>query len=167
MVIDFLRKLLLLAVFCLAQVLVLNHIHLFGVATPLLYAYFVLMFRADYPRWGIIMWSFVLGVVLDMFSNTPGVAAASLTLLGVLQPYILSWFTPRGSAPDMLPSMNMLGATHFYYYAIVSVTLYCIVFFSLEMFNFFNWLYWLECVAGSIAVTSVLLLVIENVRSRR
>lgn len=70
MVIDFLRKLLLLAVFCLAQVLVLNHIHLFGVATPLLYAYFVLMFRADYPRWGIIMWSFVLGVVLDMFSNT-------------------------------------------------------------------------------------------------
>ena len=166
MVIDFLRKLLLLAVFCLAQVLVLNHIHLFGVATPLLYAYFVLMFRADYPRWGIIMWSFVLGVVLDMFSNTPGVAAASLTLLGVLQPYILSWFTPRGSAPDMLPSMNMLGATHFCYYAIVSVTLYCIVFFSLDMFNFFNWTLWALSVGGSTLLTLLLVIVIDNFRNK-
>lgn len=167
MLIDFLRKLLLCGVFCFIQVFVLNHIHLFGVATPLLYAYFVLMFRRDYPRWAILLWSFALGVTLDTFSNTPGVTAASLTLLGLLQPYLLAPFTPRGSAPDMIPSIRTLGAAHFCYYTIAAVLVYNLVFFSLEMFCFFNLLYWVECVCGSTAITVAMLLVIENVRSRQ
>jgi len=167
MVIDFLRKLLSCVVFCLVQVLVLNHVHLFGFATPLLYTYFVLTFRRNYPQWGIILWSFAFGVVLDTFSNTPGVAAASLTLLGALQPYILAPFIPRDSLVDMLPSMRTLGVASFCYYILVSVLIYNLVFFSLEMFTFFNWLYWMECVFGSMLLTVVLILVIENVRSRR
>lgn len=167
MVIDFFRKLLLCIVFCLVQALVFNHIHLLGFATPLLYVYFVLLFRRGYPHWGIVLWSFSLGVALDSFSNTPGVASASLTLLGVLQPYILAPFVPRDSAADMLPSMKTLGVASFCYYAIVSVFLYALVFFSLEMFSFSNWLYWTECVLGSMLLTVVLILAIENVRSRR
>ena len=72
---EFFRRLLLYAVLVLAQALVLNHIHLFGYATPLLYVYFVVSFPRNYPKWGIFLWSFLLALNLDAFSNTPGVSA--------------------------------------------------------------------------------------------
>ena len=37
-------------VFLLVQVLVLNHVHLFDSATPLLYIYIVLLFPHNYPK---------------------------------------------------------------------------------------------------------------------
>ena len=40
--IDFLKRLLWFTVLIVVQVFVLNHIHLFAVATPLLYIYFIL-----------------------------------------------------------------------------------------------------------------------------
>jgi len=42
-------------VFCLLQVMILNHIHLFGFITPLFYVYFLLSFEYNYPRWGILL----------------------------------------------------------------------------------------------------------------
>ena len=95
MSIDFLKRLLLFFGLLLAQVLVLNHVHLFGVAIPLLYVYFVLSFPRDYSRNGALVWSFLLGLSIDIFSNTPGVAAFSMTLVAVIQPYVLRLFIQR------------------------------------------------------------------------
>ena len=95
--IDFLKRLLLFVVLLLVQVLVLNHIHLFDYATPLLYIYFVISFNRNYPKWAILVWSFLLGLSIDIFANTPGVAASSMTLLGLLQPYVLELFMQRDS----------------------------------------------------------------------
>lgn len=158
------RKLLFFILLLLTQVLVLNRIHLFDCATPMLYVYIMLLFRRNYPRWGILVWGFTIGLCIDIFSNTPGVAAASLTLLGLLQPYILMLFVQRDSPDDLLPSMNTLGVGNFIYYTIIVVLLYCTVFLTFETFNFFNWIQWLEGVGGSTAITVAIILVIENLR---
>ena len=71
---DVINRIVGFVVLCLVQALVLNHIHIFGFATPLLYVYMVLQFRRNYPKWGILLWSFLLGMVIDTFSNTPGVS---------------------------------------------------------------------------------------------
>ena len=159
---DFLKRALAFVMYCLVQALVLNHIHLLGYATPMLYVDFVITFRRNYPRWGILLWSFALGLCVDIFSNTPGVAAGAMTLLAVIQPFILEPFIPRDSADDLQPSMKTLGIGKFTVYAIVCVIIYILVFFALEAFNFFNWQQWLMSVGGSIAVTILLILVIEN-----
>lgn len=166
MSVDTLRMLLVFIVMGLVQVLILNHVHLFGVATPLLYIYFVMLMRRNYPKWSIMLWAFALGLVIDIFSNTPGVAAASLTFYSALQPYLLQLFIPRDSADDLEPSIKTLGAAPFFYYTVISITLFVFVFFALEMFSFFNALFYLQCVGGSLLITLVLVLVIENVRSR-
>ena len=88
-------------VLSLAQVLVFNHIHLFGYATLLLFVYFVVMFPRNYPRWAMLLWSFFLGLFADLFSNTPGIAAASLTLIAFAQPYLLDLFIPREAPENM------------------------------------------------------------------
>ena len=46
-------------------------------------------------RWAILLWCFTIGLVIDAFSNTPGVASASMTLIGALQPVLLELFLPR------------------------------------------------------------------------
>ena len=65
------RKLMFFIAVVLVQVLVCNNIHLFDYAMPMIYVYFLMMFRRDYPRWGILLWCFALGITLDAFSNTP------------------------------------------------------------------------------------------------
>ena len=92
MAVDTLKRLLVFVALCLTQALVFNHIHLLGYATILLYVYFVVMFPRNYPRWANLLWSFFMGLCIDMFTNTPGMTTASLTLVGFLQPYLLEAF---------------------------------------------------------------------------
>ncbi|WP_077195503.1 rod shape-determining protein MreD [Prevotella ihumii] len=153
-------------VLILAQVFVLNHIHLFGVATPLLYIYFVFLFRRNMPQWGSLLWAFIMGLIIDTFSNTPGVSSASLTLIAAVQPFVLRPFVPRDSAEDLQPGVNTLSYVQYLWYAATLTFIYNLVFFSLEMFSFFNILTWLECIGGSTLLTLLLILVIEHVRSR-
>ena len=164
--IQTLRGALLFAVLLLVQVLVFNHIHLFNCATPLLYIYVALLFPRDIPRWAALVSCFIMGFLIDMFSNTPGVSMASLTFLGLIQPFVLNLFMQHDSADDLQPSMRSLGLGRFFYYTVVMVLVYCILFFTLETFNFFNWIQWLESIAGSMIITVILILTLDNFRSR-
>lgn len=153
-------------VLLLTQALVLNQVHLFGCATPLLYVYYVLPVRRNQPRWVTLLLCFALGLCVDSFSNTPGVAAASMTLVALLQPYLLMLFIQQDSPDDLRPSMKVLGPMKYVSYTIILVLVYCLAFFSLEAFNFFNWLQWLASVGGSALLTIVLILVIDNLRKK-
>lgn len=51
----------------LVQVLVFNHVHLFGCAIPLVYLYCALDFRRGYPKWAILLWCFAMGLAIDTF----------------------------------------------------------------------------------------------------
>ena len=159
MAIDALRRLISFIVLCLAQALVFNHIHLLGHATILLYVYFVVMFPRNYHRWASLLWSFALGLSVDLFTNTPGLAAASLTLTGFLQPFLLELFIPREAPENMKSSVSTLGFSKFFTLAAFLVFIHCLVFFTLESFTLFNWLHWSLSIAGSIVLTLVLLMV--------
>lgn len=160
------RRIIIFVLLILVQILILNHIHLFGYATPLLYVSFVLTFKRNFPRWAILIISFILGAIIDVFSNTPGVAMGSLTLIGLIQPTLLELFVPRDSAEDLEPSMKNLGVNKFIFFTIIIVFIFCLCFFTLETFNFFNWIKWIECVVGSTIFTTILILVLENMRKR-
>ncbi len=164
--IDFLKRLLLFIVLLLVQVLVLNHIHLFDYATPLLYIYFVISFNRNYPKWAILVWSFLLGLSIDIFANTPGVAASSMTLLGLLQPYVLELFMQRDSDETLQPAIFTMGMPKYVYFSLILTFIYCIVFFTVEMFSFFNWGQWILCIITSTALSAVLILVVDNLRKK-
>ena len=164
MAIDVLKRLMSFIILCLAQALVFNHIHLFGHAMVLLYVYFVVMFPRNYPRWAILLWSFSLGLCVDMFSSTPGLAAGSLTLTGFVQPYLLEKLVPREAAENIRSSMATLGFTKFLLLATALVFIHCFLFFTLETFNFFNWIPWALNIASTTLLTVVILMAIESVR---
>ena len=150
----------------LIQVLILNNIHLFQVATPLLYVLFVITFRRGMPKWMILTYSFLLGLLLDIFTNTPGLAAGTMTLIAVIQPYLLEMLTPRDSAENMRVSVSTMGFSKFVTFSAILVGIYCVVFFALEAFNFFDWQMWLLRAVSSALLTLLFVLAIESVRAR-
>ena len=166
MSIELLKRALLFVVFVLAQALVLGRVHLFHCATPLLYVYFVSMFPRNYPKWGVLTWSFIMGLTIDVFSNTPGLTAASLTAIAAVQPYLFELFVPRDSAESLEPSLINLGPTKYSYYIVALVSVFCLLFYSLEMFSFENLLEWATCVVGSALITLALIFTFEIAKSR-
>lgn len=149
-----------------AQVLILNHVHLLDVAMPLLYIYFAITFRRGFPRWVILLSCFLMGLIVDMFSSTPGLAAGTMTLVGFIQPFLVERTAPRDSAEDMEISVATLGYGGFAFLSGVITAIYCLVFFTLEAFSFFEWFVWLERIIASSLLTWILILAIESVRSK-
>lgn len=164
MKIGLLKGVIAFAVLLLVQVLVFNHIHLFNCATPLLYVYMPMLFSRNNSRWVVLLLSFFMGMAIDVFQNTPGVAMATMTFIGLIQPLILGVFMQQDSEADIVPSMRTLGVAKFSYYSFIITFLYCLVFFTLETFTFFNWLQWLETVVASTLLTYILILVLDNLR---
>lgn len=164
MSIDLVKRLATFVVLVLVQGLVFNHIHLFNCATPLLYIIMVLHFRRNHPKWAVLLWCFMMGLCVDVFANTPGVAAASMTAVGLLQPYLFELFVPRDSADDLAPSMHSIGVGAYCWYVFIIILVYNLLFFTLETFNFFNWVHWLKCIGGSMVITYVLVMATESFR---
>lgn len=155
---------LLIIVFGLAQALFFEHIHVFGVATPMLYVYLPLLVQRGYPRWAQMLLCFVMGLVVDMFTNTPGLACASLTLVGFLQPYLLELYLKKEDDPAFRPSIANMGFGKYLSYSFFLTLVYCIAFFTLEAFTFTDWLMLIESAAGSLVLTLLLIITIDSLR---
>ena len=164
---DLLKRAGLFIVFVLAQAMVLGHIHLFNCATPLFYVYFVTMFPRNYPKWGILLWGFFMGLFIDIFFNTPGLASASLTLIAAVQPYYFGLFVPHDSVDNLQPSLSAIGTVKYSYYIIALVLLYCLVFYTLEIFSFRGFGGVLLATICSTLATAVLIVIYQALFIRR
>lgn len=160
------NRLIMFVTLLLVQVLVLNHVWLFNVATPLLYVFFVITFPRNSAKGEVLAWSFCLGLMVDLFSNTPGMASGTMTLVALLQPYLLELYVPRDSAENLEVTSATLGRSKFLTFSTILTLLYCLVFFILEAFNFFEWRLWLLRAVCSTVLTMVLMLAIDSVRSK-
>lgn len=154
----------LIILFALLQALLLGRIHIFGVVSPLLYVYFALLFPRGYSRWLQMVLCFAMGLAVDMFENTPGLAAASMTLIAFLQPGVFELFLKKEDSDELRPGINTMGFTKFLTYVLMLVTLYCVVFFSLEAFMNIDWTEWLISIGGSTLLTVITILIIDSVR---
>lgn len=162
--IDTLRRLLLFGLLTLTQAFVFNRIQLFQCATPLLYVYFIVMLPHSTPHAAAMLWGFFLGLATDMFANTPGMATASMTLLGAVQPLWLGLFLPRDVDVNMPTAAKALGWDKYSAYAAALVTLYCLVFFAIEAFSTANIWHSLACAGSSALLTTGLIFTFESIR---
>ena len=167
MVQSFFTRLLWVVVLLLLQVLVFNHIHLLGYVTPVIYVYILCLQPLDTPRYAWLLWGFFTGLAADLFSGTPGVGAASMTLTAMCAPVLLHLMVPKDSVEDMVPDYYTLGRWKFVWYVLLLVLLQQAMFLVLEIFSFFNVLDMLYTYLGSSALTIVFILVLANMRGRK
>ncbi len=162
--IDIIKSAALILLLLTAQVTILNNIHLFGCATPLLIVYAIIIMPNSTPRWASLLIGFSLGLASDIFSNTPGVAAASLTLIAFLQPALLKLFINRDAPEKLSPSIRSIGLAKFISFSLILTLLYCTTVYTLEQFSFFHWQQWLLHIAGSTVLSYMFILTMESIR---
>lgn len=122
----------------LIQVLVLNQMHISGYATPFLYIYFILKINSKVGRNELMLWSFMLGLIVDIFGNTPGMNAAAATCLAFSRSSILRLSTLRSEDEAFYPGIKSLGVSSFSRYALLASVLFCTVLLLIDTFSFFH-----------------------------
>lgn len=122
----------------LLQVLILNQMHIGGYATPFFYIYFILKFNSRIGRNELMLWSFFLGLTVDILGNTPGMNAAAATFLAFSRNTILRLVTLRYEEEGFYPGMKTLGFSSFFRYGLLSCGIFCTILLLIDTFSFFN-----------------------------
>lgn len=122
----------------LLQVLVLNQMHVGGYATPFFYIYFILKFNSRIGRNQLMLWSFAIGMMVDVFGNTPGMNASAATCLAFFRESFLRLVTLRDMDEGFRPGVKSLGFSSFARYSLLSCTLFCTLLLMIDTFSFFN-----------------------------
>lgn len=121
----------------LFQVLILNNIQLSGYLNPFLYVLFILMLPFQTPKWLVLILAFIIGISVDMFSNTGGMHAAASVLMAFLRQPVLKLISPRdGYDIVQRPTIQQFGFGWFFSYVGILVLIHHLCLFYMEAFHF-------------------------------
>lgn len=120
------------------QGLILNDINLLqGMAIPYVYILFLLMLPMETPRWLELILGLILGLSVDMFTNTIGIHASACVFLAFLRPVYLSAIAPRdGYEFGQQPTISDQGLSWFLKYASVLILAHHFWLFYVEIYSF-------------------------------
>ncbi len=71
------------------QVTVFNNIAINGLFNPFVYVLFVLMLPSSTSHWVVVAMSFLIGLSVDVFLNTPGLHAGASAFMGYIRQFWL------------------------------------------------------------------------------
>jgi len=120
----------------LAQILVFNHIQFSGYINPSFYLLFILILPLNTPAWLRLSLAFLLGFIIDMFSQSPGLHTSSTVLIAFIQPYILLAFKTTDIDESKSCSLSRLGYQWFISYTLAMILIHHSLYFLLEVFSF-------------------------------
>lgn len=120
----------------LVQVLILSQIQLSGYINPYFYLLFILLMPVSTPRYAVLLFSFFLGLVVDIFSDTLGLHASATVLLGFFRSPVINLLSVRESDQPDFPGLKQNGLKWFLLYIGILVTVHHFWLFYLEVFTF-------------------------------
>ncbi len=164
--IIYLRRLAAFVGLVLLQVLILNNIHIYGYGTPFFYIFFILKYNSSVNRNILMLWAFIFGITIDIFSNTPGVNAAAATFLAFLRNPVLKSFTTSEDIGTFSPSIYTMGFSSFLKYIIVSVLIFCTILLSIDTFSFNEPYQLLLRILSDSVITVICILCIDAIRRK-
>lgn len=155
-------------VLVLVQVVIFNHIMLFGVAAPLIFIYFIIRLNMSVSFNALISLGFLIGLLVDICSDTPGMNALACTLLAaVKKPVLLAYTQHDETINEITPCISTLGIMTYSKYMITMVLIYCLLYFAVEFFSVVNIWDILLMAVSSTLLTYLLLLGIDSLMTDR
>ena len=119
------------------QVFLLKNITLYNLSTPYLYIMFILLLPFEIPNVLLFALSFILGLTIDSFYDTPGLHAASCVLLAFVRILFISITVQKdGFDNEPEPTLNVMGLRWFFTYALLLTLAHHFFLFNLEVFRF-------------------------------
>lgn len=147
---------------------VCNRICLFNIAVPFVFVYFILRLPMSLSVNWVMTMSFLIGLVVDIFSNTYGMYAMSSTIIGALRKPIFTLFYPReDEMSNSIPSINTLGVSTYIKYMFTLVLLLCVVIYFIQLFTFYNIGLTIMRIIGSSLLTAVILFGFDSIATTK
>ena len=119
------------------QVFLLKNVTLYNLSTPYLYILFILLLPFETPNSLLFVLSFVLGLTIDAFYDTPGLHAAACVMLALVRILFISITVQKdGFDTEIEPTMSIMGFRWFFTYALILTLFHHFFLFNLEVFRF-------------------------------
>ncbi len=120
----------------LLQVLVLNHVNFLSFYNPFLYLLFIILLPFETNRLLVLLLGFLLGLSIDVFSNTLGLHTIATVFVSFVRPLVLNLLAPRdGYESGTFPRVHYYGFGWFLKYSFILTLIHALLIFSLEFFN--------------------------------
>lgn len=169
---NILKNSLRFVILVLLQVLIVQNIRLGNYIILFPYVLFILLLPFETPKIPVLFFSFLVGLVIDMFYDTAGMHAAACTLMGFVRYYLLKLMAPRdGYEQGQQATIDYMGLPWFITYAGILIFIHHLFFFYLEIFRFeefFNTLLrvLLSSLGTFVFICTIQFLFYKNPRSR-
>lgn len=152
-------------VLLLVQVLILNHINFLGYINPYCYILFIILYPINSNRMVFLFLSFLLGLLVDVFSDSGGIHAAACVLIAYIRPVFLKSTFGMLYEHQSAKFKDVALDTKLGYMAAL-IGIHALVLFSLEVFNISQILLILKKTLFSSIFTLILCLLITALFSR-
>ena len=118
----------------LAQVLVFNNINFLGYINPYIYILFIMLFPIKNNRLLFLCLSFLLGLSIDLFSDSGGVHAAACVTIAYIRPILLKFSFGMIYEHQTIKFSSTDFGQRLTYFSII-IFIHHLILFSLEIFN--------------------------------
>lgn len=116
------------------QILILNEINFGGWINPYLYVLFIILYPINSNKFGFITASFLIGLVIDMFSDSGGIHATASLILAYIRPLFLRFSFGLSYEYQTIKISEKLSLDRFLFIAICILTHHFLL-FSLEIYR--------------------------------
>jgi hypothetical protein len=167
---DLVKNIFRLAIFILVQVYVLNKIpHLHQFIVPYLYFLFILWLPFSITRLGLLLVGLVTGLILDYYTQTPGLHAAACVLIAYVRPFVINLLIPKDTAEFNFrePSPRSMGLAPYMLYAFVLTLMHHTYLVLLEWLQFGTFLGFIIKVGATTGISMLLIFTVEMLFTRK
>ena len=118
------------------QVMVFDNIRFGNYIHPYVYVLFIMLLPFETPKWNLLLNGFLIGIIIDIFSGTPGLNAAATVFMAFVRPFIIGITTRKSDIEDKnAPTITEMGLQWFLVYGLLLLLLHNLVLFWLEAFS--------------------------------
>lgn len=154
-------------VLVLIQGIIISQIQVSRYAVPLLYVVFILKLPSDTGRKKLLLYSFLIGLCVDVFSNTPGLNATASLWLAMARPLLLRWQTSRDASGSFVPGIKSMRIVPYFRYVLPAVFLHSIILNMVDAFSIVKASDILLASFADTVVTVALIMIIELVGRKK
>jgi len=88
------------------------------------------------PNWLLFILSFLMGITIDLFSDTLGLHAASCTILALIRIFFINITVQKDNYDsDPEPTLGIMGFRWFFFYTLILTLVHHFFLFNLEVFK--------------------------------
>lgn len=142
------------------QVFLLKNIAFYNLVTPYFYILFILLLPFEVPNVLLFALSFLLGLTVDAFYDTPGLHAAACVVLALVRILFINITVQKeGFDNEPEPTLSIMGLRWFFTYALILTLSHHFFLLNLEVFSISEVQYTLSRVVLSSIFTVFLILI--------